>query len=142
MSRVPGLLFLCVANSARSQMAEGLARARFGHAVRVQSAGSDAAGVNPLAVKALAELGIDISGQTSKKVDTIDPATVDTVVTLCVEEVCPAYLAKARQLHWPLPDPTAGGGSEEERLARFRRTRDEIRARLETLPVAEGKETK
>lgn len=142
MSRVPGLLFLCVANSARSQMAEGLARARFGDAVRVQSAGSDAAGVNPLAVKALAELGIDISGQTSKKVDTIDPATVDTVVTLCVEEVCPVYLAKARRLHWPLPDPTAGGGSEEERLARFRRTRDEIRARLETLPVADGKETK
>lgn len=142
MSRVPGLLFLCVANSARSQMAEGLARARFGDAVRVQSAGSDAAGVNPLAVKALAELGIDISGQTSKKVDTIDSATVDTVVTLCVEEVCPVYLAKARRLHWPLPDPTAGGGSEEERLARFRRTRDEIRARLETLPVADGKETK
>lgn len=141
MSRVPGLLFLCVANSARSQMAEGLARARFGDAVRVQSAGSDAAGVNPLAVKALAELGIDISGQTSKKVDTIDPATVDTVVTLCVEEVCPVYLAKARRLHWPLPDPTAGGGSEEERLARFRRTRDEIRARLETLPVADGKGT-
>lgn len=141
MSRVPGLLFLCVANSARSQMAEGLARARFGDAVRVQSAGSDAAGVNPLAVKALAELGIDISGQTSKKVDTIDPATVDTVVTLCVEEVCPVYLAKARRLHWPLPDPTAGGGSDEERLARFRRTRDEIRARLETLPVADGKGT-
>jgi arsenate reductase len=122
-------------------MAEGLARARFGDAVRVQSAGSDAAGVNPLAVKALAELGIDISGQTSKKVDTIDPATVDTVVTLCVEEVCPVYLAKARRLHWPLPDPTAGGGSDEERLARFRRTRDEIRARLETLPVADGKGT-
>lgn len=122
-------------------MAEGLARARFGDAVRVQSAGSDAAGVNPLAVKALAELGIDISGQTSKKVDTIDSATVDTVVTLCVEEVCPVYLAKARRLHWPLPDPTAGGGSEEERLARFRRTRDEIRARLETLPVADGKGT-
>ena len=129
-----GILFLCVANSARSQMAEGLARSRFGDAVRVQSAGSDAAGVNPLAVKALAELGIDISGQTSKTVDTIDPATVDTVVTLCAEEVCPVYLAKARHLHWPLPDPTAGGGSEEEQLARFRKTRDEIHARLEVFP--------
>ncbi|HSB63741.1 MAG TPA: arsenate reductase ArsC [Thermoanaerobaculia bacterium] len=129
----PGLLFLCVANSARSQMAEGLARAHFGDAVHVQSAGSDAAGVNPLAVKVLAELGIDISGQTSKTVDTIDPKTVDTVVTLCAEEVCPVYLAKAEHLHWPLPDPTAGGGSEEEKLARFRQTRDEIRRRIETL---------
>ena len=135
-----GILFLCVANSARSQMAEGLARARFGDAVRVQSAGSDAAGVNPLAVRALAELGIDISGQTSKKVDTIDPATVDTVVTLCAEEVCPVFLSKARHLHWPLPDPTAGGGTEEDRLARFRRTRDEIKARLETFFGDDGKE--
>jgi arsenate reductase (thioredoxin) len=130
---VPGILFLCVANSARSQMAEGLARARFGDAVRVQSAGSDAAGVNPLAVKVLAELGIDISDQTSKKVATIDPATVDTVVTLCAEEVCPATLAPARHFHWPLPDPTAGGGTEEEQLARFRKTRDELKSRIETL---------
>lgn len=132
--KTPGLLFLCVANSARSQMAEGLARARFGDSVRVQSAGSCAAGVNALAVKALVELGIDISGQTSKTVDTIDPETVDTVVTLCAEEVCPVFLAKAHRLHWPLPDPTAGGGSEEEQLARFRKTRDEIRARLEVFP--------
>ena len=123
-------------------MAEGLARARFGDAVRGQSSGSDAAGVNPLAVKVLAELGIDISGQTSKKVDTIDPATVDTVVTLCAEEVCPVYLAKgARLLHWPLPDPTAGGGTEEEQLARFRRTRDEIKARIEALAEGDAKVT-
>jgi arsenate reductase len=137
--KTPGLLFLCVANSARSQMAEGLARARFGNAVRVQSAGSDAAGVNPLAVKALAELGIDISGQTSKTADTIDPETVDTVVTLCAEEVCPVFLAKAHRLHWPLPDPTAGGGTEEEKLARFREVRDEIRRRLpKLLPETES----
>lgn len=128
-----GILFLCVANSARSQMAEGLARARFGDTLRVQSAGSDAAGVNPLAGKVLAELGIDISAQTSKTVDKIDPATVDTVVTLCAEEVCPVYLAKARRLHWPLPDPTAGGGSEEEQVERFRKTRDELKRRIETL---------
>ena len=127
------ILFLCVANSARSQLAEGLARARFGEAVRVQSAGSDAAGVNRFAVKALAELGIDASGQTSKTVDTIDPATVDTVVTLCAEEVCPVFLAKAQRLHWPLPDPTAGGGTDEEKLTRFRQTRDEIRRRIDTL---------
>lgn len=122
-------------------MAEGLARARFGDAVCIQSAGSDAAGVNPLAVKVLAELGIDISGQTSKTVDTIDPTTVDTVVTLCAEEVCPVFLSKARHLHWPLPDPTAGGGTEEERVARFRQTRDEIRRRLETFFGEDGKAT-
>ena len=114
-------------------MAEGLARARFGNAVRVQSAGSDAAGVNPLAVQALAEIGIDISGQTSKRVDTIDPSSVDTVVTLCAEEVCPIFLSKARRVHWPLPDPTAGSGSEAEQLARFRRTRDELKSRIEAL---------
>lgn len=131
--KTPGMLFLCVANSARSQMAEGLARARFGDSVRVQSAGSDAAGVNALAVKALAELGIDISGQTSKKADTIDPETVDTVVTLCAEEVCPVFLANARHIHWPLPDPTAGGGTEEEKLARFRQTRDELARRIAEL---------
>ena len=128
-----GILFLCVANSARSQLAEGLARARFGSSVRVQSAGSCAAGVNPLAVRALAEIGIDASSQTSKTADTIDPATVDTVVTLCAEEVCPVALAGARHIHWPLPDPTAGAGTEEEQLARFRQTRDEIRRRIEIL---------
>jgi arsenate reductase len=109
--------------------------------VRVQSAGSCAAGVNALAVKALAELGIDISGQTSKTVGTIDPTTVDTVVTLCAEEVCPVFLAKARRLHWPLPDPTAGGGTDEEQLARFRQTRDEIRTRIETFLGEDGKDT-
>jgi arsenate reductase len=133
VTRVPGLLFLCVANSARSQMAEGLARARFGDAARVQSAGSDAAGVNPLAVKAMAEVGIDISAQTSKKVGTIDPGTVDIVVTLCAEEVCPVFPRRVKKLHWPLADPTAGGGSTEEQLARFRAARDEIRRRLEKL---------
>jgi arsenate reductase len=139
--RIPGLLFLCVANSARSQMAEGLARARFGDSVRVQSAGTCAAGVNRLAVKALAEVGIDISGQTSKKVETIDPSTVDTVVTLCAEEVCPVAFSGARHRHWPLPDPTAGGGSEEEQLARFRQTRDQISGRLEDFLGADGKDT-
>lgn len=121
-------------------MAEGLARARFGDLVRVQSAGSCAAGVNPLAVRALAEIGIDASAQTSKTVDTIDPATVDTVVTLCAEEVCPVALAGAHHIHWPLPDPTAGGGTEEEQLVRFRNTRDEIRARIETFLGEDGKD--
>jgi arsenate reductase len=129
------VLFLCVANSARSQMAEGLARARFGDAVRVQSAGSKPSRVNPYAVRVMAELGIDLSGQHSKSVDAIDPATVDTVITLCAEEVCPVFLGQARRLHWPIDDPASDDPAltDEERLARFRTARDAIRARLETL---------
>ncbi len=135
----PGLLFLCVANSARSQMAEGLAQARFGDTVNVQSAGSQPSRVNPLAIRAMAEIGIDITGQTSKSVETIDPATVNTVVTLCAEEICPVFLGKARKLHWPLSDPAAAEGTEDERLARFREVRDEIRRRLsELLPETES----
>ena len=128
-----GLLFLCVANSARSQMAEGLARARFGDRVRVASAGSSPATVNPLAIAALDEVGIDISGHHSKSVETIDPNSVDLVVTLCAEEVCPAFLGNARRLHWPLPDPAGSAGSDAERLAGFRAARDEIARRLDTL---------
>ena len=128
-----GLLFLCVANSARSQMAEGLARARFGDRVRIFSAGSSPATVNPFAIAALDELGIDISGHRSKSVDTIEPETVDLVVTLCAEEVCPAFLGNARRLHWPFPDPAGAAGSEAERLDGFRAVRDEIARRLGTL---------
>lgn len=130
-----GLLFLCVANSARSQMAEGLARARFTGRARVQSAGSHPSAVHPLAVQVMAEVGIDISGQRSRSVDTIDPATVDQVVTLCAGEVCPAFLEATPHLHWPLPDPAAATGSEGDRLARFRAVRDEIAARLRGLEL-------
>ena len=128
-----GLLFLCVANSARSQMAEGLARARFGDRVRVASAGSSPSTVNPLAIAALGEIGIDISGHRSKSADTIDPASVDLIVTLCAEEACPAFLGTARRLHWPLPDPAGTAGSDAERLDGFRSVRDEIARRLTTL---------
>ena len=129
------VLFLCVANSARSQMAEGLARARYGDRVRVQSAGSQPTAVNPLAVEVMAEIGLDITGQRSKSVDTIDPASVGTVVTLCTEEVCPTVLFQARRLHWGLPDPAAATGSEETRRAAFRTVRDEIAQRLRDLEV-------
>ena len=128
-----GLLFLCVANSSRSQMAEGLARARFGDRIRVASAGSSPATVSPFAIAALDEVGIDISGHRSKSVDTIDAETVDLVVTLCAEEVCPAFLGRARRLHWPLPDPAAGAGSDAERLEGYRAARDAIARRLDTL---------
>ena len=129
------LLFLCVANSARSQMAEGLARARFGPAVPVESAGSRPSQVNPLAVAVMAEIGIDITGQRSTDVAGVDPARVGTVVTLCADEVCPAFLGAARRLHWPLADPAAvtGRETEEERRRRFREVRDEIARRLAML---------
>ncbi len=126
------ILFLCVANSARSQMAEGLARALFGSEVLVQSAGSRPSRVNPLAVEAMREVGIGLSGQWSKSVETIDPESVDLVVTLCAEEVCPVFLSRAQRLHWPIEDPDRAHEElrDEERLQRFRSARDEIRTRL------------
>ena len=126
------LLFLCVANSARSQMAEGLARDLFGPTVRVQSAGSAPSTVNPYAVDVMREIGIDLTGQTSKSVDTIDLASVDTVITLCAEEVCPGVLGNVRRLHWPIEDAATADPAltREQMLARFRKARDEIRAHL------------
>lgn len=137
---MPGLhfdsiLFLCVANSARSQMAEGLARHLFGDAVRVQSAGSEPSRVNPFAIKAMAELGIDLGTHSSKSVQTIDPNGVDLVITLCAEEVCPVFLSRAPRMHWPLQDPDRKHEdlTDEERLQHFRVARDQIRARVEVL---------
>ena len=127
------VLFLCVANSARSQMAEGLARALAPAGVKVSSAGSRPSSLNPLAVRALAEVGIDISGHRSKGVEEISPGDVDAVITLCAEEVCPAWLGRARRVHWGLPDPAGAGATEEERLAAFRAVRDELRRRLEAV---------
>lgn len=124
------VLFLCVANSARSQLAEGIARSLAPAGTRVSSAGSRPSKVNPLAIRALDEIGIDLRGHRSKGVDTIDPADVDVVITLCSEEVCPVFLGKARRIHWGLPDPAHAGSSEEERLQAFRDVRDELRRRL------------
>lgn len=130
--RSPGLLFLCVANSARSQMAEALARQLFGERARVQSAGSQPSRVNPYAIEVMRELGADLSAHTSKSVQSIDPATVDTVITLCAEEVCPVFLGQARRLHWPIPDPASDDPAltPEELRQRFRQARDTLRARL------------
>lgn len=132
---IQGILFLCVANSARSQMAEGLARWMF-PGLRIQSAGSLPSPVNPYAIEVLAELGIDASSQTSKSVQDIDPATVDLVITLCADEVCPVFLGQAEHLHWPIPDPASDDPSltPDRMRERFRTARDEIRSRLETLP--------
>jgi arsenate reductase (thioredoxin) len=126
------ILFLCVANSARSQMAEGLARKLFGDRVRVQSAGSEPSTVNPWAIEVMRERGVDLSTHRSKSVETIDPASVETVITLCAEEVCPVFLGKAKRLHWPIPDPASKEALPREvMLERFRTARDTLQGMLE-----------
>jgi arsenate reductase len=133
------ILFLCVANSARSQMAEGLGRMLFGDRVPVMSAGSEPSKVNPYAIEVMRELGVDLTTHSSKSVQTIDPAAIGTVITLCAEEVCPVFLGKARRLHWPIPDPASKDPSipREEMLARFRTARDTIRGMLERFAAEE-----
>jgi len=130
---VRAVLFLCVANSARSQIAEGLARRVAPPGVRVFSAGSEPGTINPLAIRVLAEAGVDTSGQFSKGLDAVPLDDIDLVVTLCAEEVCPLFPRPVRKLHWPLPDPAKATGTDEERLATFRAVRDELTARLPTL---------
>jgi arsenate reductase len=125
------ILFLCVANSARSQMAEGLARALFGDRAVVASAGSVPTRVNPHAVAAMAEIGIDISGQRSKSVDEVGAGDFDMIITLCADEVCPVVPGRVKRLHWPLPDPAAA--PPEQARERFREVRDAIQSRLESL---------
>lgn len=129
------ILFLCVANSARSQMAEALARRMLGDKARVSSAGSQPSRVNPVAIEVMAEIGIDISAHTSKSVGAIDLNGIDLIVTLCAEEVCPVVPVRARRLHWPVVDPASTDPSlaEGDLRARFRAARDEIEARIEAL---------
>ena len=132
-------LFLCVANSARSQMAEGLARRMFGGGARIESAGSRPGQVNPLAIQMMEEVGVDITGQRSKSVDEIEQRGIDRVITLCAEEVCPVWLGPVTRLHWPIDDPASDdpGISREAGLIRFRRARDQILARLVGLAATE-----
>ena len=127
------ILFLCVANSSRSPMAEGIARSLAPSGVQVSSAGSSPAAVHPWAIQVLNEIGIDISGHRSRGLDSIDAGSVDAVITLCAEEVCPAFLGKAHRVHWGLPDPTAVTGTEETHINAFRSVRDELRRRLKVL---------
>ncbi|HTA16321.1 MAG TPA: arsenate reductase ArsC, partial [bacterium] len=94
--------------------------------------------VHPLVIQVLDEVGIDASAQWSKSVFDISPDSVDTVITLCADEVCPVFLGAARRLHWPLPDPTVGGGDAAAMLERFRKTRDEIQKRLQAFDREEG----
>ncbi len=127
------ILFLCVANSARSQMAEGIARSLAPGSVTVSSAGSAPSIVRPQAIQVLEEIGVDISGHTSKGLDAVDAASVEAVITLCAEEVCPVFFGKVHRLHWGLPDPAAVTGPEEVRLEAFREVRDELVRRMNVL---------
>jgi arsenate reductase (thioredoxin) len=136
---LPRVLFLCVHSSARSQMAEGLLRTIAGGRFEAFSAGAEATEVRPLAIRAMAEVGIDISGQRSKTVQEFEGQAFDWVVTVCddAKEACP-YFPGDRQLHWSFDDPSAAEGPEEERLEVFRRVRDEIAMRIRSELVGPG----
>lgn len=128
------ILFLCTGNSARSQMAEGLARHRLGEEHEIHSAGTSPVGVNPFAIQVLEELGIDIRGQRSKGLDEV-PGTADLLITLCssAAEICPTYPGARTVQHWDLPDPAAARGGAEDIRREFRRIRDEIDKRVQRL---------
>ena len=127
------VLFLCTHNSARSQMAEGLLRDRAGERFEVMSAGTEATHVRPLAIRAMDEIGIDVSSQESKTLERYLAERFDYVITVCDEanEACPFFPGAKKRLHWSFKDPSQAEGSEEERLAVFRRVRDDIRERIE-----------
>lgn len=128
----PKVLFLCTHNSARSQMAEGLLRHLAGERFAVFSAGTDPAGVNPHAVEAMKEIGIDISGHRSKPVSEFLGQNIGYVITVCdgAKEKCPIFPRAFRRLHWSLDDPSAAAGTAEEKLAVFRRVRGELDNRI------------
>ena len=127
------VLFLCTHNSARSQMAEGLLRHLGGERFEVFSAGTEATRVRPLAIKAMAEFGVDISGQESKTLDRYLGEPFDAVITVCDDaaEACPVFPGAKQRLHWSFPDPSKATGTEAEQLAVYRSVRDAIRGRIE-----------
>ena len=127
------VLFLCVHNSARSQMAEGLLRARGADQYEAFSAGSEATEVRPLAIRAMGDVGIDITGQRSKTSAEFTGQEFDYVITVCddAKEACPYFPGARRRLNWSFEDPAAATGSEDERLEVFRRVRDQIAVRID-----------
>ncbi|NLI83047.1 MAG: arsenate reductase ArsC [Deltaproteobacteria bacterium] len=135
------ILYLCTGNACRSQMAEGWTRKLKGEIIEARSAGVDPQGVDPRAVRAMAEAGADISGQVSKHVDTLDEMEFDYVITLCgnAQKSCPVFPARTRVLHVGFDDPpklAADAKTDEEAMAPYRRVRDAIRAFVERLPQA------
>jgi arsenate reductase len=139
MAEKARVLFLCTHNSARSQMAEGLLRSLAGDRFEAMSAGTEATHVRPLAIGAMEEVGIDISGQRSKTLDGYLGDHFDYVITVCddAKEACPFFPGAQMRLHWSFEDPSKAEGSEEERLAVFRRVRDGIQARNHKIAGAE-----
>ena len=130
MNSKPCVLILCTGNSCRSHMAEGILRAAAGDMLDVCSAGSDPAGyVHPKAISALAEIGIDISGHTSKHMNDFLGGEVETVITVCgnADQACPVFPGQVNHHHWPFDDPAKATGTDKEITAEFRRVRDEIR---------------
>ena len=137
MSEKARVLFLCTHNSARSQMAEGLLRHLAGDRFEAHSAGTKVTHVRPLAIRAMNEIGVDISEQESKTLESYLGEPFDYVITVCddANEACPFFPGAKKRLHWSLPDPSDAKGSEEERLAVFRSVRDQLgdRVRMELL---------
>ena len=138
MTEKARVLFLCTHNSARSQMAEGLLRHLAGDRFEAMSAGTEATHVRPLAVRAMEEIGVDISGQESKTLDRYLHEPFDHVITVCdgANKACPFFPGAANRLHWSFEDPSKAEGSEEDRLSVFRSVRDRIRERIEADLVA------
>jgi len=137
----PLILILCTGNSCRSHLAEGILRAAVGGVIEVDSAGSAPAGfVHPVAVEVMAEIGIDISGHTSKHLNEFLEREVHTVITVCgqADQVCPVFSAPAEKHHWPFEDPAKAEGSEEEIRTVFRKVRDEIREKFEAFAIGFG----
>jgi arsenate reductase len=134
------ILFICTHNSARSQMAEGLLRSLGGDQFEAFSAGTEATQVRPLAIKAMAEVGIDISKQQSKTLERYLNQSFDEVITVCdtAAEACPLFPGAAKMKHWSFPDPSKATGSEEEQLAVYRHVRDDIRSRIEQELIQEA----
>ena len=130
----PNVLILCTGNSCRSHLAEGLLRSLAGDLFEVHSAGSKPAGyVHPLAIRAMAEVGVDISAHRSKHMDEFLKTPIETVITVCgnADQACPVFPGQVNRHHWPFDDPAHAKGTEEEQFAVFRRVRDEIRRTLE-----------
>ncbi|MEO8379150.1 MAG: arsenate reductase ArsC [Acidobacteriota bacterium] len=135
------VLFLCTHNSARSQMAEGLLRKTGGDQFDVFSAGTEETRVHPLAIEAMREIGIDISGQRSKTLDEFHGQQFDYVITVCdrANEACPVFPSDTQRIHWSFDDPSAATGTDEQRLRAFRNVREGIQHRLRMFQIVSAK---
>lgn len=135
------VLFLCTHNSARSQMAEGLLRKMGGEQFEVFSAGTEETRVHPMAIEAMREIGIDISGQRSKTLDTYSGQQFDYVITVCdrANESCPVFPSDTQRIHWSFDDPSAVTGTDEQRLRAFRNVREGVQHRLRMFQIVSSK---